>query len=305
MISVLHWLAAQGGRFVLLRPRSKRPLVRGWPDTPASLLEALRHARAGGNVGLLVGTPSENLVCLDVDQHFSLTCALLPELTRIRIVRPDAPDRGKVLFRLDDLQEVRNRSWGSPDTAPSTVELLAHRRLAVIPPSVHPSGASYVLQRQTEWIPGCSPPLLENMWQILTAETLREYPHSLLTQLPHLYFEMINSLALTKRTRHALDISTLRASISRQFPSVLAVFRYFGRVMKVQRVGRYDLRLLGNGGLVVGDPDSPFAWRWYCFRDSIGGDIFDAVGYCVVGRVWDRHRKQHWRALQNSRNWAR
>lgn len=167
-------LAGRAGEWlcfvVLLRPRDKRPLHKGWPDAPVSLQQALRHALTGGNIGLLVGAPSANLICFDVDLHFPLVCEVLPELTRVRIVRTDAPERGKVLIRMETLEGVGNRSWRYGESRSVRVEILAHRRHAVIPPSIHPDGSPYSMSWQSGEVPTCFPTLLDGAWELLTAD---------------------------------------------------------------------------------------------------------------------------------------
>jgi hypothetical protein len=291
----LRWFADQGCTFVLVHPRSKQPLRTGWPDHPVPVEVALRHVRRGGNIGILLGAPSHNVVCLDLDQHFPLVCDLYPELAHVRITRPDAPDRGKLLLRLDAplIPPLATRKWAFSDMASPTVELLVHRAQAVIPPSIHPAGRAYELHCTAPTIPTCSPPLLESVWEVLTADTFAWYnqPHSIgypgtpITHLP------------AQAPQVYVDRAAIRTALYDRFPSALAVFQHFGRAAKLQPVGRDDIRLLGNGGLIVGNPRTPVGWRWYCFSDNVGGDVVDAVGYCLMGKAWNRYDTTLWQTL--------
>lgn len=279
--TVLPWLAAQGATFVLLRPRDKRPCYKGWTNAPASLAEAERHVAAGGNVGVLVGEPSGGIICLDADRDFPLIGALLPALRGACVVRPNAPQRGKFLLRVPE--PLRNRVWRRAGKRKPVLELLAQRKLAVVPPSVHPSGAPYLLQG--DCIPALAPAALPVIWEVLTAATLLAPPAPV---LPKAFLGGEGSTA-----RAAPSLNTLK----RQWPSALHVFQHFGVTGHTIHAGPHDLRLLGNGGLLVGRPDSAHAWRWYCFADEMGGDQVDAAGYCLFGTCWNRYDATQFRAV--------
>lgn len=302
LLSPLRWFADQGCTFVLVHPRSKQPLYSGWPDRPVPFERALHHALRGGNLGILLGAPSQNVVCLDLDAHFPLVCDLYPELAHIRITRPDAPTRGKLLVRLDAplTRPLPTRKWAFSDLASPTVELLAHRAQAVIPPSIHPAGRAYELHRTSPVIPTCSPTLLASVWEVLTADTFAWYNHPHAQPSPPAYPEAFPPLPPAPRLQAKVQIPAIRAALYLRFPSALAVFLHFGRVRAMQPVGRNDIRLLGNGGLIVGNPRTTIGWRWYCFSDNLGGDVVDAVGYCLIGKAWDRQNPHHWHDLRNS-----
>lgn len=283
--SVLPWLATNGASFVLLRARNKRPCHRGWAESPVSLAVAERHVADGGNVGILVGRPSQGIVCLDADLDFALIHQLLPVLGGVRIVRNNASQRGKFLLRLP--RPTRNRSWRPQGSRRPGLELLADRKVAVVPPSIHPSGVPYVMQG--ERIPVLATRVVESVWEVLTAASLETLPFPIrgewdapLTRWPG---SQCNE-ALTE--------------VKRRWPSALAVFRHYGWTGDLRRAGPHDLRLLGHGGLLMGRPDGPYAWRWYCFCDETGGDQIDAAGYCIFGTRWDRRDRAMMRAVLNT-----
>jgi hypothetical protein len=303
LLTPLYWFADQGCTFVLVHPRSKQPVQWGWPDHPVGVDDATKHIRRGGNIGILLGAPSQNVVCLDLDQHFPLACDLYPELARIRITRPGAPDRGKLLLRLEAplVRPFLTRKWAFFDGAAPTTEFLAHRAQAVIPPSIHPAGGAYELHRTASAIPLCSPLQLASVWEVLTADTFAWYnqPHQPHRQPwnPDLFRESVRSRSLPVR-HPTIDITSTRTALYARFDSALAVFHHFGHARKMQPAGQGNIRLLGNGGLIVGNPASAGGWRWYCFRDGVGGDVVDAVGYCLMGKAWNRHSPQNWLYLQ-------
>ena len=220
---------------------------------------------AGGNVGILVGEPSARIVALDLDADFALIAALLPELCNALITRAEAPQRAKLLLRLT--APMPNRSWRPAGSRRPLIELLAHRRIAVVPPSIHPSGEGYRLQRGA--IPLLTPDEVDDLWEILTADCLANTPPS------HVERAMLHNAM----QRNALDSSMAE----RRFATAFEVFDYFGRVGEVEAAGQHDLGLLGNGGLLVGRPEGPYAWRWYCFADGVGGGVAAAVRWCEGG----------------------
>ena len=274
--TLLSWLAAQGAAFVLLRRRDKRPCHKGWLDTPVTLEAAGRHVSLGGNVGLVVGAASSGIVCLDADCDFSLIYKLMPLLRGACVLRDNAPQRGKFLLRLTG--STRNRAWRPRGSRRPALELLAHRKLAVVPPSIHPSGAPYTMQGDR--IPRLDGRQLDWVWEALTAATLN-IPTS---PIPR-------PVGISGVQQGGAWEGEILAAVKRRWPSALAVFQHCGITGRVRRSGRDDLRITGHGGLLVGRPDSAYAWRWYCFSAEVGGDQIDAAGYCLFGARWDRRHR--------------
>lgn len=117
--------------FCLIQPKSKEPIVLGWQNNPQPLDVALRHAKAGGNVGLLTGRAG--LAILDFDHGWTDAVALLPDLAHtIQTFRADAPDRRKFIVRIEGEMP--------PSRKTEAMEILARGRQGVIV-GVHPAGA--------------------------------------------------------------------------------------------------------------------------------------------------------------------
>ena len=90
----LRWLAEQGAKFALPEGRSKNKFELDWPNKPHTLDEAIAHSDGGGNVGLLTGKHSANIIAIDRDVHFGETCALLGDFALTVKTRATAhPDK--------------------------------------------------------------------------------------------------------------------------------------------------------------------------------------------------------------------
>jgi hypothetical protein len=97
---ILRLLAAHGARFTLIPTRSKNPGYSGWQHGGKTLDDAERHARTG-NVGLLCGSYSSNLIVIDADHTAQALEVQFPILTQtLKTFRADAPDRAKWIVRV-------------------------------------------------------------------------------------------------------------------------------------------------------------------------------------------------------------
>lgn len=144
----LDWFEEQGGHFVRVagsKAKStapgKQPIEKGWQNKPRTSKEVIPHIRSGGNVGLLCGKHSGGLCLLDIDDHLQAFLEYFPGLAAAPIIqRRDAPNRGKIVFRLTgDIPS--NKKWHS-----ASLEFLGTGNQGVIPPSIHPEGAPYELR---------------------------------------------------------------------------------------------------------------------------------------------------------------
>ena len=146
--TALEWFSQQGGHFVRVAgwdekvpSPGKQPIDKGWQQKPMTLKEIIPHIRAGGNVGLLCGKPSNDLCMLDVDDHLQDFLEYFPGLADAPIVvRPEAPDRGKIILHLTG-EIPPNKKWHDHH-----LEFLGTGNQGVIPPSIHPGGVAYELQ---------------------------------------------------------------------------------------------------------------------------------------------------------------
>ncbi len=133
----LEALAEAGARFALPQGRSKKPGYAGWQNAPRTLHAAQVHSLKGGNVGLLTGAHSGGIVALDRDTGWAATLELLGEdAATWRIVRDNAPGRGKLLYRCTDLDSIPpTASWKPKGAKHPHAEFLADGRHALCPPS--------------------------------------------------------------------------------------------------------------------------------------------------------------------------
>jgi len=272
----LRYFSGLGASFVLLPAKSKTPTERAWQLRGHSLEEAKSWVARGGNVGLLAGAPSKGLVWLDVDKGFRDFCERFPKLaTTPMVTRPNAPDRGRLLFRMVG-QLPPNRSYTPPGEKHPVLELLARGRQGVIPPSIHPSEARYELRN------GHAPleltiSELASLWRFLTGK------------------ELVRRQKAAKPKRKEPNAGDLVSQLKAAFPSALGVFDYFGLADQVEPESDGQWRLRDNGGLIVGEGED--AWRWFNFTDWVGGDQLDAWGYCRHGVHWSRYDKGMFREV--------
>ena len=99
---IIAILGANGARFTIIPTRSKAPRYSGWQRGGKTPAEAMAHAQAGGNVGLLCGSYSGGLIVIDADKAAPALEAQFPILTQtVKTFRTDAPDRAKWIIRVD------------------------------------------------------------------------------------------------------------------------------------------------------------------------------------------------------------
>lgn len=132
----------RGWRLVLIPPGQKGPRDRGWQDAGPGLDEAERHIAAGGNVGVILGARSGELVDIDIDCQEALDLAdiYLPPSGGVfgRRSKPRS-------HRLYVAPNARHAAYRDPFTGDTLVELRADgpdggAHQTVFPPSIHPSG---------------------------------------------------------------------------------------------------------------------------------------------------------------------
>lgn len=125
--------ARLGFATIPLRPRSKRPLRRGWL---AASEEHWRDVPADANLGVLTGARSGGLVVLDFDTRDGperLLGMTARQLAVVTIVVETA--RGWHVYARENGRATCTLAEG--------VDLRAEGAMVVAPPSTHPSGARY------------------------------------------------------------------------------------------------------------------------------------------------------------------
>jgi predicted P-loop ATPase len=284
-IAGLQWLARQGAAFALPFGRTKNKFENGWPNNPHTLEDAVTHAQRGGNVGILVGKHSGNIIALDRDVDFPATVAMLGDAAKTaKIVRDNAPERGKLLYRVNG-ELPKTTSWKvNPGDKHPAAELLSTGRHALTTPSMfmdEKAGdteyGNYLLQDTELGIMEVTPEQIDRIWWMITGE--------------HLYTQAGPSHQ-QQTAREARDGATDSKEYVRQVKDAwptLEVFKHWHKDLEGIKGQCEEKHVRGNGGLKVND------WRWFCHSDSVGGDQIDAWYYCKTGKVFDRgNRRAFW-----------
>lgn len=135
----------RGWRLVLLESKSKKPVQTGWQTGGATEADALSHLALGGNLGVLVGEPSGNLVDVDLDcpEAVKLAPVFLPATSRTH-GRPSNPS-SHWWYVSQGVQTTRYE-----DERGIFLELRGTGTQTALPPSVHPEGESFVWSAEGE-----------------------------------------------------------------------------------------------------------------------------------------------------------
>jgi hypothetical protein len=274
----LSSLAEQGAIFALPKGRTKGTdaqgaptFEKGWQNNPHTLEEAMAHANSGGNVGILTGKYSSNIVALDRDKDFPETCALLGDLGQTaKIIRKNAPERGKFLYRIIDGDIPPTAMWKErPEDKHPACEFLGNGRHALCPPS-EIDGAPYCLEDQHYGIKEVTPARMDYIWRLITGASI---------------YKEQRAMEETQAGETSKDDYVQQ--VKGAWPTI-SIFQHFNKCPNgTERSGK-DTRILGNGGLLV-MPDNN---QWFNQSDSVGGDNIDAWSYCKLGRKLDRSDKK-------------
>lgn len=259
-IQQLRWLAERGVTFTLPRGRTKGNLEEGWPNQPHTVEEAITHANRQGNVGILTGKHSQNIIALDLDVSFPVIRERLGSLGQTAgVTRSNVQDRGKLLFRIDG-ELPPSSAWTPAGASSPHAELLANGKQAIGPTSQFDGG--YYLLDTTYDILVLKPEQIENIWQSITDAQLYRRP-------------VPRTGDVVKRA----EVTDPFVSRVRDAWPTLHIFEHFGWANAGQ-VGEqnFETRILGNGGLLV-KPNHV----WYQHSTRTGGDNFDAWAYCRWG----------------------
>jgi energy-coupling factor transporter ATP-binding protein EcfA2 len=178
-----------------------------------------------------------------------------------KIVRDNAPGRGKLLYRVEGAIPP-SASWKThADDKHPAAEFLSTGRHALVPPSEYGDGC-YRLVDGEHGIMTVSTATIERIWWLITGEHL-------------------DKNSRPARTSENANQGEYKRLIRDAWPT-RKVFEHFDRHTNGAVEGRTETRLLGNGGLLIND------WRWYNHAAGVGGDQFDAWAWCKDGHIVDR-----------------
>lgn len=226
------------------------------------------------NIGLV---HMNGFVTLDIDHDSGLIDEMYhahPYLFKGRIEQSGSGEGYHVPLRLEQLPDFGmdqkqgrprgNRTW---KTKLGFCNIRARFCQTVCPPSIHPSGNPY-----------------------------RFLQNGLITQTGNLdgLIEWLNQLAppaIRESTTPKKPIAPARSNdlltaVKEAWPTALSVFSNFGMAADIKQEHNGELRLLGNGGLLLTADCS----CWYSFSDEFGGGIFEAWGFCRMGSAYDKHK---------------
>lgn len=106
---------------------AKAPRGTGWnlPGNGHPAATAVAHLAGNGSLaGIVTGDPSNGTIVLDADQNYPRFVREHPELCTLTVTRSNAPDRGKVILRLDGTVPSGRKYKRTPKSKPF-FELLA------------------------------------------------------------------------------------------------------------------------------------------------------------------------------------
>jgi len=124
----------------ILRPLFTCRMFRG--ETPRDQVQ-FHRLFANGNLGVMCGCTSNNLICIDTDDanDYPAMRRLLDQWNIPYLSQSTSRGRGSFFIRIAD-GEVENMQKGSVPGFPNT-EIWGHSHYVVLAPSIHPLGAPY------------------------------------------------------------------------------------------------------------------------------------------------------------------
>ena len=283
MLRAALFYNGEGLCVIPVKPRDKMPALATWEEyqertSTAGEIETWFTSACGYNIGIVHGEVSNGYAALDFDHDeglFDATREKFPALFSGRLEQSGSQEGYHIPLRVADLPDFgynqrQNRPKGNKTWKTSLGHLNARLQFCqtVAPPSIHPTGNRYkfiqrgeivevnCLTRMIEWLDELAPP---------------PPPRAVAQQRDN-------------GTRLASG-RTLIEAVADAWPGAISVFRFFNLANNVRDEHDGELRLLGNGGLLIHADDRAL---WYNFSDEIGGDVFDAWGWCRFGSAYDR-----------------
>lgn len=282
----LKWLAEQGAMFALPAGRTKGKFPEGWQNSPHGFDEAVIHGKRGGNVGILTGKHSANIVALDRDISFPETCQLIGDFSlTAKIIRSNAQERGKFLFRVVGGEIPQTVSWKPEGEKHPHAEFLGDngQRHALGPTSVYNEGY-YSLIDKEYGIKEITPSEIDYLWRLITGGSI--------------YKDVREQEQEEAKTPTGGDNKTANDDYLK---SVLAywttrkVFEHFNKMTNGTKREGSQLRILGNGGLLLGANNE----QWSIPGENIGGGPIQAYTWCKWGKVIKPKGKEFWEIINS------
>lgn len=283
----LAWLAEQGAMFALPKGRTKSKFDAGWQNNPRSLDDANKHAKSGGNVGVLTGKHSGGIVAIDRDVDFPQTCEMLGQYAKTaKIARSNAKERGKLLYRITG-EVPPSAMWKvNPTDKHPACEFLSTGRHALAPTSTF-DGGDYMLLDAEYGIQELTVIELDYIWRMITGESIHK--------------DVADAEAAQAETQVATEKAAVaQVAGSNEYVSAVKaawtskqIFEHFKRATHGTKKSGKDTRILGNAGLLVMPNDN----KWYCHADGVGGGPLEAWAYCKWNKKYDH--KMFWDVIND------
>jgi hypothetical protein len=162
-----------------------------------------------------------------------------------------------------------NRTW---KTQAGDANLRIAHCQTLVPPSVHPTGNRYRFIQKGA------------ITQVDNLVDLIDWLNELAPPPPPRPVQVKRKAGGTS----PVTSGTLVDAVKESWPDALAVFEQFGMANKRRQEQNGEIRLSGNGGLLIRS-DEPALW--YCFADETGGDQIHAWGWCRYGSAYDPERQ--------------
>lgn len=280
----------EGLNVIPVVPRQKRPALSAWEEyqtrisTKAEVIKWFDNGPHKTNIGLVHCrlANGEHYVTLDFDHDaglFEAAKVKFPDWFKGRLEQSGSGEGFHLPLRIDtppsfgrDQRQGRprgNRTW---KTNKGHCNIRVSHCQTVAPPSVHPSGNQYVFIQEGPVIHVAS------LFPIIA--WLNELTPPPIERLP----------PQRQRSLTTANGKTLVETVKDAWAEVFDVFQHFGLVTETRQESNGEMRLLGNGGLLVAPSGD-----WYCFSAEEGGGIIEAWAWCRYGSV--EAKRKHFRAI--------
>jgi hypothetical protein len=151
--------------------KTKSPTIPGWPKLKIMTEEVQKHFGGQTNIGVLNGTPSNNLVDIDIDSPDCKPFLKWLQETAMVSGREGNP-RSHYFFRTTDPCKTHQLK---DDKGEMLIEVRSTGSQTIIPPSVHPEGGNYYWESFGPPGPASSVQLLEVASKIAAAAVISRY----------------------------------------------------------------------------------------------------------------------------------
>lgn len=241
--------------------------------TTRSTAEEIEHWWANGhkevwNIGIVHGEVSDGYIAIDIDKDAGIFEAFKKEFGGLTSGRIEQSGSGRgfhiPIRMLESLPEFGNRTW---KTELGDFNIRVANCQTVAPPSIHPSGNPYRFIQEGD------------IQESFDLTHLMQWLDSLVPEPKKI------TLKPKKVTIHPQG-DDLKQAVIDYWVNALTVFAKFGFTTNMQQERNGELRLLGNGGLLIKEDHD----TWHCFSDEFGGGIFEAWAFCNgIGPNYDKH----------------